>query len=522
MNSFGSGINVSGGVPYSPGVRFINSSSTGLFSFTQHTLGISAYGQICAIFNHELTNFFTDIRIQKNARDRAVLTSDSVGNARWEINSVGKSVQWNTIYKDIDVDNLDETNKIEISFDIKLPKVPTVVTTKESDTSLNDIDFFIKDKTDTGFTLYSNSFMAKKIISDDLVYYASVRLSNGGIGICYYNVTLDRMQYFYSDKSYSTFSSHITIDDVSSIGLCDITLVDGFPAIVYIADDGSGDMWKYVRASDELGSSWGSPVTLETSSEDITFLANAIFLRVVDGIPTVFYNNDKGRAKYFKSQDTIGSLWNASVNLSNLSNHRIVGVSMVAGNPAVIARSNITNYIYYVRSTNASGTSWPLGATQLYKQSGVPMIAGVGNTCDAIAFIHDSLYVITTEFDSNSLYIIKANDGTGSSWGYYQFLATSSTPSVCPCIFKNGDDYYILYNSYVGSPSKKNIIRIKPSDNIADLSSRCFIESLPYSMDHLVLENSNTFNTLLVSSERALSLIKFYGDDFKINWIAMA
>ncbi|MGL5936538.1 MAG: hypothetical protein ACRCZI_13070 [Cetobacterium sp.] len=520
MDSFGSGINITGGVPQYPGVRFLNSPSSGLFSFIQHTVGISSYGQICVMFDYEVVNFFTDIRIQRNAKNGAVLTSDANGLAKWQINNVAGTYQWNKIFKNLDLES--QNNSTEIVLSSKLSKIPTIIVTNESDIALDDTEFFIRDKTDTSFTLYSKSFMTKKIISEEFTYYSTNRLSNGGIGICYYSVINDRMKYIYSDKDYKTFSDAITIDDVSAIGICDMKLVDGYPAIVYIVDDGSEDKWRYVRANDALGATWNTPITLETSVEDITFLSNAVFLRVVNGLPIIFYNNDRGRAKYFKSQDATGILWNVSANLSNLTNHQIVGVEIIDNNPAVIARSNITKYIYYVRSNNSTGTSWPIGATQLYKPSNVPMEANIGDCCNTIAIIHGSLYIITSEANSNSIYIIKANDSNGSSWGNYQFLANSSTTSAYPYVFKNGNDYYILYNSYTGTPSKKNIIRIQPNDIITSLNNECFVESLSYCLDHQAITNDDTSNILLISSEQALTLLKFYGNDFKVNWAAIS
>lgn len=528
MNKFGDGVEIAGGYPNRPGMRFMNSLSSGFFSYVPHMIGVASYGQVCAMFTYDTCTIYTDFALTKNPINNGVLTSDAHGLARWKLNNLSGTYQWNKLYNDLVIYDNEDSNDVlnfnnktaEITFSASLGKIPNVIISKESDIPVTSVDFYVKDKTASGFKICSDKFMAKKIIGVEFTYFSSCELSSGGIGIVYYDVSEDRMKYIYSNSTYSVFSAPIVIDDSSAIGLCDINIVDGNPAVAYIADDGSEDKWRYVRASNSDGSSWGASVTLEQSSKDITFLTNAIFLKVLDGVPTVFFNNDSGRAKYIKAQDSTGLTWNTSANLSNLTNHQIVDVKIISGNPAIIACSNLTKYIYYARSNNAAGTSWPIGATQLYKPGNVAMSTNVGDCCNTIAIIHDMLCVITSEFNSNSIYIAWAEDLLGSSWGAYQLLATSSTTNAYPYVFKNGLDYYLMYNLYNGSPSQKNIIRFKPDFDFEDLSSVKMIETLPYCMGHQSIATSDS-NMLLVSASESLILLRFFGDDFKINWVAL-
>jgi hypothetical protein len=521
-NQFGSGIEVSGGVPNYPGYRFLENKGSGMFLLSAQTLGLSASGQIVFTCDYEKMQIYKDIIIPNNAKNRAVLTSDSNGNARWQINSTYGIYQWNTIYQSIDINSAN--NELLIIFGQDFNRVPAITLTKECDTPVHDIEFFIKDKTTYGFTLYSGIPMTKHISSEEITYYASCRLNDGGIGICYYNVQNDRMEYIYSDKDYN-FSSPIIIDTSSAIGICDIAIVNGNPAIAYIVDDGSADKWRYIRATDTNGSTWGGSVTIATSTADITFLSNSSFLRIVDNKPAIFFNNETGRAKIIIANDINGATWGAQVNISNLTNHQIIDVKVIDGRPAVLARSNTTKYIYYVISSNF-GSSWPIGATQLYKFGGSVMAANVGDCCNTLTTINGTLCIITSENDSNNLYIIKANDQYGTTWGQYTLLANSNTTSAYPQVIKNGNDYYLIYNEYVGIPSKKNIVKFTENNTIE--STDVFISNLQYCTDHQIVpannisNNDGCNNVVIIGSQNNLSMVRFYGNDFKVNWIAQS
>jgi hypothetical protein len=75
-----------------------------------------------------------------------------------------------------------------------------------------------------------------------------------------------------------------------------MTLVNGFPAIVYIYDNAPDDEWHYVRANDINGASWGDAVVVMAATTGTAFLPIGLFLRVVNNLPVVFTNNQAGAA----------------------------------------------------------------------------------------------------------------------------------------------------------------------------------------------------------------------------------
>jgi hypothetical protein len=495
LNTFSAGVKTNDGTPNNPAVRFLSNGMTGLFLRDQRSLGVTTNGQVNAIFDTNLTEFVQPLKFSSGAIDNAVLSCDEEGRAKWRIKNHNGFIQWNELYTHIDVTS--KNNKIDVIFPSKLDSVPSVQLTKESNYPV-DLDFYIKDKTSSGFTIYSDLPMCNQILVDNIGSYSACVLANNDIGICYYSAT-DRLMYT-RDKSFTT---PIIIDDVSVIDICCIKIANGNPAIAYIEDNNDEVVIKYVRAIDPIGTMWDAPVTILTMPTS-GFLHNSLFLRIINNTPHLFFNNEQGRAKMIKSMDVNGSKWHVSTSISNLTNHLILDVKVINNNPAVIAKSN-NGALYYVFS-NTNGTSWPLGATQIFKNIAdfTPMLVSNGNG-HVLEYINDELCIITSEANTNSLYICKYS----SKWSDCTLLATSDTNMIYPRIFKNNDNTYLLYNKYSGNPSEKNIINFK------DGVSRSFINSLNYGTDHQVINN-----IIIMATQQGLNTLRFYDNDLVINWSA--
>lgn len=511
---FATGVKANNGNPTSPAFSFITNNSTGFYLDSDGSICVTNNGSIVAKFGQTI-ELLNNLRISQNVSNRAVLSSNENGTASWEVRNLYGEFKWNSLYKWLDIDSAN--NSIDIVFDDECSRRPSISLTKESDSVISNFDLFIKDKTKHGFKIFSNSFMSKKVLIGNTGEYATCSLVNGGVGIVYYNFDLDRMEYIYSDADY-IFSQPVVIDENSAIGICDIAIVDESPAVIYMADDGSNDKWRYARASNQDGSAWGEPVILLTSTEDMTFMSNSLFLRMVNNKPCVFVNNEVGRAMVIISTDIHGDVWNTPISISNLVNHQILDVKIVEGAPAVIAKSTITSEMFYVRSQNDRGDAWPLGAIKLYKSGHNPILVNVGKSCNSLAIINDTVCIITTEASTNSLYISQALDIYGNTWSSYELLTTTNTSNVYPRVFVNNGTSYLMYNSYSGNPSEKSLLEFK-ADNTVEKS--CLISSLLNCMDHQILPcDKDGHNTVILDTNQTLVLLKFYGNDFVINWSA--
>jgi hypothetical protein len=297
-------------------------------------------------------------------------------------------------------------------------------------------------------------------------------------------------------------------------------MVGLYPAIAYIADNGNDDEWRYIMATDVNGATWGTYVIIESSTADITFSPVSLFLCMVGGNPTIFLNNEYGRAQMYRASNATGSAWETAINISNLTNHQILDVQIINGLPAVIAKSNVNNHVYFVRALTALGTAWPVGATQLYKQGGAPLLSNNGKGSSYIGMINNILSVVISEANTNNLLITNA-DINGASWSHATYLTSTNTATAYPKIFQNNSTTYLIYNNSTGSPSEKKLIEFKKTGGIAKNST--FINTLSLCGDNQIISNKNDGNNFIImASEKKLSLIKFYGNDLVINWVAMA
>lgn len=514
-------IRTNDGHPMLPSLSFISNPTCGLYLKDTKELAIASTGQILATFDNNKIEFFKNLKISNGASNGALLTSDVNGNATWEVSKSHGEFKWNSLYASLD---LETTNNINtITFPANLKSKPSISLTKESNHVVDNFDLYIKNVTSEGFTIYSNSFMSKQILNLSIGDYSVCRLANNtDIGICYYNNNSDRIEFITIDNNCQILLEPIIIDNISTSNICEMIIVDGHPAIVYIADNGEEDEWRYIRASNAAGSVWSSPITLLTSTEDITFLTNTIFLRIVDGVPAVFLNTETGRAKIIKSSDLDGTTWNSPINISNLTNHQILDVKIIQGNPAIIAKSNVTNYLYYVRSSNINGVSWPVGATQLFKTDSVALAVNDGKCCNTLDIINNTVCIITSELSTNIIHITQANDNYGTTWKSGEVLVTSNTNNAFPRIFKNNDTTYMIYNDYTGSPSEKNIIEFSTTKLTEFNKTSGFIKSLNFCTDHQILSNiTDGNNVIIMASENSLSFLKFYGNDLSIHWSAL-
>src|SRR6476661_7043057 len=518
-NKFADGIKVNNGSPNVPSISFLSNPNTGVFLRNGQEVSITTSGLTAASFHHSSSIINTKLQLRNGAQKNSVLTSvDNMGNAEWKINQYNGIFQWNKLYKNLDLTK--DNNVIDITFPQNLSNKPSVILTKESDAPVRTMDLFIRNKTTSGFQIYSDKYMSKVILEGNTSNYSACKLADSSIGICYYDIYSYRMKFLRIEDN--IIHDPIIIDDTSAVGICYLILIEGKPSVVYVADDGDGDTWRFVRASDADGTSWNNPVNLLVSSIDVNFITLSIFLVIIDNKPAVFLNNDSGRAIIIIANDVNGATWGSPINISNLVNHEIIAVKLVNNIAAIVARSNITKNVYYVKANNAQGTSWPSGATQLYRSDDSSMKINSGHCCNTMEYINGKLCIVVTEDGSNNMYIAREVGTNGTTWGKFELLTSMNSFEPYPYIFKNNNDTYLIYNDYIGQVSKKNIIKFNPNGTFDKIES--FIESLPYASNHQVINCSNSscedINIIILTSEQKITLLKFYGDDYVINWVA--
>jgi hypothetical protein len=514
---FANNINMNGGNSAAPSITFITNTGSGVFLKYENAVGITSDSQVVAVFGNNEIELFKKLKITANAQNGSTLTSDEYGVAQWKMNKYHNSFLWNSLYKSL---NYTTGNSItRVTFPSPMENPPHISLTKESDYIIDNFDLYLKNKTVNGFDIYTNTTMYKQLVSGQLGQYSTCRLNNGSIAVSYYDITLDRLRYITTDSQFKTISAPITIEDVSVSNVCKMIIVNGKPAIFYMAaDDDTGDsVWKYIQASNESGTTWNTPVALLTANEDLSFNINNLFLLIIGGNPVVFFHNETNQVQMIRSNDINGAVWGSPVDISDLTSHNILDVKLSVDNAyiIVISKSTVTNKVHY---TYSAGNTWNTSVV-LNKDDNTPLLVNFSSILD---IINGVMCIISSELTTNDIFINIANNTT--TWSGYKFLSSADTSNIFPEVFLNNNISYLLYNSYNGSASKKTLIEFS-STFIADnsfLQTNGFIDNFSFGTDQQTIKNLNDGNNVIIlGSNSGISLLKFYGNDFAISWSAI-
>src|SRR6185369_9131761 len=240
MNKFPFGIETNSGNAIRPAIRFLDNLATGLYLENRDRICITQNGVKALAISNGNFEISRNLKLPKDAVAGATLTSDAEGNASWKITSTCGSFAWNSIYKDLNVGTTN--NEKKITFNPSMNSTPIASLSLECNEAIDGFNLYIKDKTSSGMTIFSNSFMTKQISDVTTNYYALCQLLNGNIGTCFYNTEADRIQFVSKSPTERTdTTSAVLVDDTPVAGPCDIGIVDDKPAIVYIADNGTSD-----------------------------------------------------------------------------------------------------------------------------------------------------------------------------------------------------------------------------------------------------------------------------------------
>jgi len=451
----------------------------------------------------------------KGAVNGGVLTSDSEGNSSWQVSKHHGTVQWSSIYKCLDLTT--ENNFIKVIFPTSFAKLPTISLTKEADSAVTDIDLYIKDKTLDGFQIYNSVPMTKKLSDSEIGQYKVCSLGNNGnnkskIGICYYNLTLGQIEFVTNDK-YS-----IKINDGVSDEICDMIVIGDKVAVFYIDDN----IYKCKYSSDINATSFGNASQIMQIPETADLDSRSIFALDVNSLPFVFFHvdfNPNTKVMLVKAKDLNGT-WGTPNPISDLTNHHILDAKIIRSTSGehiiVIAMNLSTNEICSTFSVDLTGNVWSKSIS-LTKDGKIPLYVNDGKCSHTLTNINGQECLISSELDTNSLYI-SILDHT-DKWSSFRLLLETNTTNIYPHVFTKNNIAYMLYNDYSGSSSKKKLVEFGTfENNVPGIIKSEFINSLEYCSDHQVVNNGD----IIMYSDKNLTLLKFYSYDLKINWIALS
>jgi len=188
--------------------------------------------------------------------------------------------------------------------------------------------------------------------------YCSLTVVNGRPAVSYYMEIADELKFVRATDEYgTTWGSPETVDSAGNVGrYTSLRIVDSNPAISY--QDISNGHLKYCRATDPDGTTWGAPIPVDTSGTcgDYTCLA------VIGGNPAIAYQDyptGSGILMYVRATDPSGSTWGTPVVVDSDPDTGIYNTLLqVIGRPAIAYHDGNTSYLKYVRATDSTGSTW--------------------------------------------------------------------------------------------------------------------------------------------------------------------
>lgn len=180
-----------------------------------------------------------------------------------------------------------------------------------------------------------------------------------------------------------------------------LTTINGRPAIAYV--EGNNDNLTYIRATDSIGSGWGTPIMVDSGGDT----ENSGSLITVNGVPAIVFQ-DRRRLKYVQANDTDGSSWKPAVLIDNrYGSGSAAEMMFIAGKP-VIGYTYITSND---KSINVVTASDPDGSTWL---TPTVVLSNTFSSRLSMATIDDRLAL---SYYNDGLRYIHAEDATGTAWG---------------------------------------------------------------------------------------------------------
>ncbi len=265
-----------------------------------------------------------------------------------------------------------------------------------------------------------------QLLDDDGVTgsFPSMVLVQGCPAISYQDASADCINYIQAlDSAGANWAAPVPVHaaDLAGQGASALLVVNGRPAISFYDALSSG--LYYVRAQDNLGAAWGTPVAVDLL--DVAGSESAMAL--VDGFPAVAYTKYKNlvytQIGYVRALDIDGSAWGAPVILDSQQpidtySLRTPNLLALASGPAVAycASSLFGGGLYYLRANDAQGADWPAASALGGDLDGrFPSLALV-NGRPAMTF-YDT---------SGSLSYVRADDALGDSWTVFANVGSAN------------------------------------------------------------------------------------------------
>jgi len=140
-----------------------------------------------------------------------------------------------------------------------------------------------------------------------------------------------------NDDEGNTWGSPIALEYMDG-GKSSLAVINGYPAIMYPGSEDDISVLKYVRALDSNGDAWGSPLIVESELP----VGGAPSLAIINGRPAIAYlafSESNQTLRYVQAADPDGTIWHSPMTVqlpgSDLGGATYMSMAEVNGHPAI-------------------------------------------------------------------------------------------------------------------------------------------------------------------------------------------
>jgi len=268
-----------------------------------------------------------------------------------------------------------------------------------------------------------------------------------------------------------------------------LAVVNGYPAIAYIGLEAGERRLMYVRATDTLGTSWGTPVVI--SEDEYAYDCSLVSLAMVNGNPAIasyFYDDDSLR--YVRADDADGGAWGGQQVIGSARceppfPNAGLTLRVVNGNPAVAYVDHDTKAIAFNRALDPDGAHW--GSFVIVKagdhRNSYPVMALV-NGRPAICYqqgFWSFCYLRALDDDGASWASPSIFDSSYGLWAYHSLAEVQTHPAIA--YYRVEDTglstlVFVRANDANGSTWAEPIVLDRSEDGFIYVGMRCSLASI--------------------------------------------
>jgi len=343
----------------------------------------------------------------------------------------------------------------------------------------------------TSATISAYGWSITVVDSDGNVgYNSSLAVVAGKPAIAYYDNTNGSLKYVRAENADGTsWGTPITLDDNGNFYAghwASLAVINGNPAVAYEEDLGSGNYdLTFIRASDSTGTNWNTPVVADAN---YPAQGGHMSLKLINENPAIAYSywsNETKDLMYVRATNADGSSWGTPLVLDSEGDvGQYCSLKELYQGPGISYRDATNHVLKFIRSLDSNGSSWetPIGVdstgnpgyyTSLAYIGGSPTISYYGATTGQVRYIRAANW----EGDDWSEPYIEL-DELGIAGGATSLAMISNKPAVAYYDEENDDLKYVSATNSTGT-SWNSPVTVDSTGSVGWDCSLCEVNDKP-------------------------------------------